>query len=142
MELDKKPVIIDERMKERISVMVENKMKPDAIAAQFGLTVEELTELFKKQRQDRLLRKAEKISESILDINLNDPKTIQQYGKEKIAVMKEMRAEAEFIRSTLGKEEGYSTRNEITGKNGEEIKIKEIIFSAPISARPPKEDKK
>jgi len=40
--------------------------------------------------------------------------------------------ESEFVRETLGKSQGYSKRQELTGRDGEPLQIREIVFHAPI----------
>ena len=127
--------------RERISLLIKEGWTADAIAKDLDLTIGSLKEIFKKERHERLLRKAEAVSELILDINLNDPEIVKKYGKDRIDILKQKQKEAEFIRSTLGKSEGYATRNEVTGADGEAIHIKEIIFSAPTQLNTKKEDK-
>lgn len=126
-----------EEIREKLAVIIEEgELSPEKdkqkIADRIGIPLEELKEMFTRDRQERLLKKAELTSESLLDIDLNAKDIEQKYGRNKVQVMKLMQAEAQFIRETLGKDLGYSKRNEITGKNGEEIRIKEIIFNAPV----------
>lgn len=66
-------------------------------------------------KTERILRKTEKLSEEILDMN--------HYSKDdrdivNTDVLRVKQKEAEYVRSTLGKDEGYSTRTEQTGKDG------------------------
>ncbi len=67
-------------------------------------------------KKERLLKKSEKLSEEILDIDHVDEK-----GGVDTDILRVKQKESEFVRTTLGKEEGYSTRNELTGKDGEKL---------------------
>lgn len=75
-------------------------------------------------KKERLLKKSEKLSEEILDIDHVDEK-----GGVDTDILRVKQKESEFVRTTLGKEEGYSTRNELTGKDGKEFEIKTIIIN-------------
>jgi hypothetical protein len=86
-------------------------------------------------KKERLIAKAEKISEEIFDVNLNDKKIESKYGKVKLTLMKEKLNEAHFILETLGKSQGYSKRQELTGADGGEIRIASIVFAPPIMSR-------
>lgn len=119
-------------IKNQIVELYEEKKTADEIATILNIDIETLKDLFQKERTDRLLRKAEKVSEQYLDIDLTKGDIEKKYGKNKIQVMKIIQAEAMFLRETLGKDAGYSKRNELTGKNGDAIQIKEILFHAPI----------
>lgn len=135
-EEQKAEINIDE-IRERIAVFVDkhgfDPVKDRAkIAAHLDISVSELKEIFIKDRQERLLRKSELDSEDLLDLNLNDPELERKFGRAKLNIMKLKQTERQFLMETLGKDSGYSKRNELTGKNGEEIRIKEIIFNAPI----------
>lgn len=138
MEITKQetPTILTKEIKNKITALIDSGLDPEndkqEIANQLGLTVEILKSLFIKERQDRLLKKAEQTSEELLDIDLNDPAIERKFGKAKLQIMKLQLAESAFVRETLGKDSGYSKRNELTGKNGEEIRIKEIVFNAPV----------
>lgn len=74
--------------------------------------------LLTEWKKERLIRKAEKLSDEILDADHIDEK-----GKFNTDVMRVKQKEAEFVRETLGKDTGYSKRNELTGKNGEALAI-------------------
>ena len=64
-------------------------------------------------KAERLVKKSEKLSEDILDaIHLKED------GKIDTDILRVKQKEAEFVRSTLGKNEGYSTRTEQTGAGG------------------------
>ena len=137
------PTILTKEIKQKIADLVTSGLDPEKdkqqIAEILGLSPEVLKDLFMRERQDRLLKKAEITSEELLDIDLNSKEVERIYGKNRVAVMKLKLAESQFIRETLGKDTGYSKRNEITGKNGEEIRIKEIIFNPPVMVKhPPK----
>lgn len=69
-------------------------------------------------KAERLLKKSEKLSEEILDIvHINDK------GGVNTDILRVKQKESEFVRGTLGKDEGYSSRSEITGANGEPLQI-------------------
>ncbi len=104
-------------------------------AKEIGITVAQIKEIFRKEKYERLLKIAEKISESAMGIdfaNMSESDFRKKYSKEKLQLLKMQLAEAEFIRSTLGKDDGYSSRNELTGKNGEDFVVKAIVFSPPV----------
>jgi hypothetical protein len=65
-----------------------------------------------------------------MSINLNVPNIEDKYGKSKLALMKMRQDESQFIRETLAKDV-YSKRSEVTGKNGDAIKIASITFEPP-----------
>lgn len=69
-------------------------------------------------KKERLIRKAEKLSDEILDAEHIDEK-----GKLNTDIIRVKQKESEFVRETLGKDVGYSKRNELTGKNGEALAI-------------------
>lgn len=75
-------------------------------------------------KRERLLKKSEKLSEEILDIN-----HINGEGDVDTDILRVKQKESEFVRQTLGKEEGYSTRTEMTGKDGKEFEVKTIIIN-------------
>lgn len=69
-------------------------------------------------KAERLLKKSEKLSEEILDIvHINDK------GGVDTDILRVKQKESEFVRGTLGKNEGYSSRSELTGANGEPLQI-------------------
>jgi len=131
------PTILTKEIKDKITSLItieglDPENDKQKISDAIGIPVDILKNLFIKERQDRLLKKAEQTSEELLDIDLNDPAVERKFGKAKLQIMKLQLVEAAFIRETLGKDMGYSKRNELTGKNGEEIRIKEIVFNAPV----------
>lgn len=67
-------------------------------------------------KRERLLRKAETVAEGILDLDYRKPN-----GHPDGDVLKTIQKEAEFTRSTLGKNDGYSSRAELTGANGKDL---------------------
>ena len=81
-----------------------------------------------KQRLCRLemLASAEKVLNKTLEMDTTDI-----LGKEKADLLRIKTDVAKFVAKTQGKDEGYSERTEVTGKNGEAVEIKEIIFNAP-----------
>jgi len=131
------PTILTKEIKDKLTSLItieglDPENDKQKISDAIGIPVDILKNLFIKERQDRLLKKAEQTSEELLDIDLNDPAVERKFGKAKLQIMKLQLVEAAFIRETLGKDMGYSKRNELTGKNGEEIRIKEIVFNAPV----------
>jgi hypothetical protein len=66
-------------------------------------------------KQERLLKKSEKLSDDILDLPHTDEK-----GKPDTNILRVKQKEAEFVRSTLGKNDGYSTKTE------SEIRVTEL----------------
>lgn len=67
-------------------------------------------------KQERLIKKSEKLSEEILDLGY-----VADDGKANTDVLRIKQKESEFIRSTLGKDEGYASRSEHTGANGKDL---------------------
>lgn len=67
-------------------------------------------------KKERLIKKSEKLSEEILDIIHIDEK-----GKVDTDILRVKQKESEFVRGTLGKDEGYSTRSELTAKDGKDL---------------------
>lgn len=77
----------------------------------------------KLKRKD-MLSKSEKVLDETLDMNTLDKEGLidPQLLKIKVDV-------AKTIATTLGKEEGYSTRSELTGKDGKDFEIKTIVIN-------------
>ncbi len=69
-------------------------------------------------KKERLIKKSERLSEQILDIDHFD-----QEGKVHTDLLRVKQKESEFVRSTLGKNEGYSSRSELTGADGKDLPI-------------------
>lgn len=63
-----------------------------------------------------LLSKAEKVLNKTLDME-----TMGENGKEDAALIRVQNDSAKFVAKTLGKDEGYSERTEVTGKDGGDI---------------------
>lgn len=94
-----------------------------------------------KTRRLNLLSKAEKVLEEMLDMpvvvvdkynqEVEDGDEYDEDGERELivktepALVKIKQDTAKFVASTQGKDEGYSTRSEFTGKNGEAIQIDE-----------------
>lgn len=70
----------------------------------------------KKLRRMNLLNKAEKVLDKTLNIV-----TLNEKGLEDAALLRVQNDTAKFIASRLGKDEGYTERNEVTGKDGQGI---------------------
>lgn len=73
-------------------------------------------------KAERIIRKAEKVGETILDMPHTD---VDDKGRHIILgdVLRVKQKEAEFNRETLGKEIGYTKRAEQTGKDGAPLAI-------------------
>lgn len=67
-----------------------------------------------KVRRLNMLSKAEKALDETLDYNPLDPET----GKIDVGVARVRMDAVKLTTTTLGKDEGYSTRQEVTGKDG------------------------
>lgn len=67
-------------------------------------------------RRLKMLSKAEKVFDRTLDMN-----TVDNQGKEQADLLRIQTDVAKHISKTLGKDEGYSERSEVTGKNGNPI---------------------
>lgn len=63
-----------------------------------------------------LLSKAEKVLHKTLEMD-----TMGDNGKEDAALIRVQNDSAKFVAKTLGKDEGYSERTEVTGRDGENI---------------------
>ena len=87
-----------------------------------------------KERVSRLKRKdmlskAEKVLEKTLNYSTED-----EEGKVKVDLLRVQTDVAKTVVTTLGKDEGYSTRNEITAKDGEALQINLVKFNADDNA--------
>ena len=72
---------------------------------------------FKKRlRRMNLLNKAEKVLDKTLNIS-----TLNKEGIEDAALLRVQNDTAKFVAKTLGKDDGYTERNEVTGKDGQGI---------------------
>lgn len=71
-----------------------------------------------KVRRLNMLSKGEKVLDETLSYDAIDEK-----GKVDVGIAKIKLDAAKFVNSTLGKDEGYSTRQEMTGKDGKDLKI-------------------
>lgn len=69
-----------------------------------------------KMRRLNLLSRAEKVLKKTLDMD-----TMGDNGKEQADLLRVQNDAAKFVAKTLGKDEGYSERTEVTGKDGENI---------------------
>ncbi len=68
------------------------------------------------KRRYNLLQKAEKVLDKTLDMETKD-----DAGREQADLLRVQNDAAKFVAKTLGKDEGYSERTEMTGANGESI---------------------
>lgn len=93
------------------------------------------SEWFKgKLRRLNMLSKGEEVLEQTLEVEhivpmismfgpVIDPKTKEPFKRVDTGILKIKQDSAKFITSTLGKNEGYSTRTEHTGADGEDLTI-------------------
>lgn len=77
-----------------------------------------------KLRRKDMLSKAEKVLDKTLDMI-----TVNSEGNENPALLRIQTDVAKTVVTTLGKDEGYSTRSELTGKDGEPIAGNTIILT-------------
>lgn len=135
------PQVVTKEMKQQISELIEGGLTmeddKEEIAEKIGVPLSHLKKLFQQERMEMLIRKAELTSKELLEIDLNQPNLEVKFGPAKIRLMKLKQAEAQFIRESLGKDQGYSKRTELTGANGGAIAVKAVIFNAPIMPTPP-----
>lgn len=82
----------------------------------------------KLKRKD-MLSKAEKVLEKTLNYSTED-----EEGKVKVDLLRVQTDVAKTVVTTLGKDEGYSSRSEITAKDGEALQINLIKFNADDNA--------
>ncbi len=80
-------------------------------------------------KREVLLNNAERASKFILNM-LNKKNTRTDTN-----LLRLIQKESEFVRETLGKSLGYSKRQELTGRDGEDLVIKSIIFHPPMGTR-------
>lgn len=80
------------------------------------------------KRKD-MLSKAEKVLEKTLNYSTED-----EEGKVKVDLLRVQTDVAKTVVTTLGKDEGYSTRSEITAKDGEALQINVVKFNADDNA--------
>ena len=76
-----------------------------------------------KVRRMNMLRKAEKVFDKTLGYSTED-----EEGKIKTDLLRVQADVAKHITSTLGKNDGYSTRNEVTGANGDSLQINLVQY--------------
>ena len=75
-------------------------------------------------KKERLVKKSEELSEEILDMK----HTVANSDIPFLNLLKLKQKESEFIRNTLGKDEGYSTRAELTGKDGAPFTLELVSY--------------
>lgn len=76
-----------------------------------------------KLRRLNMLKKAEKVLDETLDLKAVDPE-----GKTDTGVLRIQNDTAKFLASTLGKNEGYASRQEMTGAEGEALTVNIVKF--------------
>ncbi len=87
-------------------------------------------DLLLNTKREILLAKAEDLSRQILSL---EHKTKGSKGSvTDINVLRLKQKESEFVRETLGKSQGYSKRQELTGRDGEPLTIRSIVFHPPV----------
>lgn len=77
-----------------------------------------------KLRRKDMLSKAERNLDKVLDFEM-----MTDEGKVNTQVASLVIGVSTTVASTLGKEEGYSTRQEMTGKDGKDFEVKTIIIN-------------
>jgi len=129
--METEPTYLTPEIQEKMDkIITENpKIHKTEIAKQLGIDPILLKDLCIKDRQEDLFKQAEEFLQSISKINI---KEVGSYTKSQIQIMKIKQTQAMFILETLGKDFGYSKRNELTGKDGNEIRIASISFNPPI----------
>lgn len=80
-------------------------------------------ERIRKLRRKDMLSKAEKVLEKTLDYSTED-----EEGKVRTDLLRVQTDVAKHVTSTLGKNDGYSTRNELTGSDGEKLNFNVINY--------------
>jgi transposase-like protein len=118
---------LTKELKAQITELYESGREYSEISTIVGIDLETLKTLYIQERHDRLIKSAEHFSEDLLKIN----KTDKSVNTKLLSVKQK---EAEFVRSTLGKDLGYAKREELTGRNGGAIEIASIVFHPPKSA--------
>jgi hypothetical protein len=94
-----------------------------------------------KVRRMNMLGKAEKVLDEMLDM----PVVVMKTKDEEICVMTEpslvkiKQDTAKFIAERVGKEEGYSTRSEVTGKDGKDLTVNVIQYGNNDTSKIPTE---
>ncbi len=91
----------------------------------------------KRMKRIGMLAKAEKLLDKTLTLKYKD-----ETGKVQSDILRIQTDVAKHITKTLGKDEGYSERSEVTGKDGAEIKVSSITFNPPIPTKQPDEQDK
>lgn len=136
--MEEQPTELTQEIKDKIDkIITENpKINKKDIALKLGITSEVLKDLYIKERQEEMLKEAEIFSKSLLKINLDDPEIERKFGKAKLALLKLKQVESQHIKETLGKDVGYSKRQELTGKDGGDFFVKAVVFNAPTIPRP------
>lgn len=86
------------------------------------------------RRRKRLLEKAEKALEETLDMPVEIVKLegndTREVVKTEPALVRIKQDTAKFIAKTQGKDEGYSDRTELTGKDGEQLQVTVLNYGA------------
>lgn len=89
----------------------------------------------KKLRRSKMLTRAEKNLDKVLRMEFSGMK-IQEDGTEKEVIDKDILKAvidvSKTVVTTLGKDEGYSTKTEVKGDMGGEIKINSISYAEPV----------
>jgi hypothetical protein len=85
-----------------------------------------------KVRRLNMLSKAEKVLEECLDLPVKVESGRTKKVKTDPALIKIKQDTAKFIASTVGKDQGYSTRVENTGKDGKDLIPKPIYGGASV----------
>lgn len=84
--------------------------------AAYARTITSRTFFLEKTRRLTMLSKAERVFDKTLQMD-----TLDKEGKEQADLLRIQTDVAKHISKTLGKDEGYSERSEVTGKDGNPI---------------------
>lgn len=76
-------------------------------------------QLLLKWKKERFLKGAERLSAEIMELPHEHKLGGKKFVNDKVLRIKQK--ESEFLRSTLGKDEGYTIRKEVTGADGEPL---------------------
>ena len=91
----------------------------------YSRTITDTTWFSDKVRRLNMLSKAEKVLEEMIELDINNH---QKIGDEVVirkdpALAKIKQDTAKFLAERLGKNDGYSSRTELTGQNGDPLTI-------------------
>lgn len=102
----------------------------------YAATITTIEWFKEKTRRLGMLAKAEKVLEEMLEMPVEVLKlgSEEQVVKTDPSLVRIKQDTAKFIASTQGKDHGYSTRSEVTGKDGETLITESNVSSAVVAA--------